>query len=179
MRGTASRVTSDLTRGIGPIVPVLVAAALAAGCTRHPPSVTAPVAAPPVAAKPMPPIPDLSQLRTFRRPIPGVPTQTTGLTQPALREMGDLKYPPRAWDQGLQGWAVFDFVVGANGRVDQRYVRLVATSDSVFVHSAELAVRAARFTPGRRAGSPVPMLVRLPVRFTIEPGAPRSPASPR
>jgi TonB family protein len=93
--------------------------------------------------------------------------------------MGDLKYPPRAWDQGLQGWAVFDFVVGANGRVDQRYVRLVATSDSVFVHSAELAVRAARFTPGRRAGSPVPMLVRLPVRFTIEPGAPRSPASPR
>jgi TonB family protein len=118
----------------------------------------------------MPPIPDLSRLRTFRRPIPGVPTQTTGLIQPVLQRLGALKYPPRAWDQGLQGWAVYDFVVGRDGRVDQRYVRLVAVSDSIFVHPAREAVRTARFTPGSRAGAPVPMLVRLPVTFTIDRG---------
>jgi TonB family protein len=127
----------------------------------------------------MPPIPDLSRLRTFRRPIPGVPTQSTGLTQPALRQMGELKYPPRAWDQGLQGWAVYDFVVGKDGRVDQRYVRLVATSDSIFVRPAGEAVRAARFTPGSRAGAPVPMLVRLPVTFSIDQGQTRGPGPGR
>ena len=151
------------------IVSVLLGTAIAAGCAgRTPAPAAAPDAAPPVAAKPMPPIPDLSRMRTFRRPIPGVPTQTTGLTQPVLQRMGDLKYPPRAWDQGLQGWAVYDFVVGTNGRVDPRYVRLVATSDSIFVRPAGDAVRAARFTPGSRAGTPVPMLVRLPVSFTID-----------
>jgi TonB family protein len=99
-----------------------------------------------------------------------VPTQTTGLIQPVLQRLGALKYPPRAWDQGLQGWAVYDFVVGRDGRVDQRYVRLVAVSDSIFVHPAREAVRTARFTPGSRAGAPVPMLVRLPVTFTIDRG---------
>jgi TonB family protein len=148
---------------------VLLGTTLAAGCAKPPAAVTAPTtAAPPVAAKPMPPIPDLSQWRTFRRPIPGVPTQTAGLTQPVLQRLGELKYPPGAWDQGLQGWAVFDFVVGRDGRVDARYVRLVATSDSIFVRPAGDAVRVARFTPGHRAGTPLPMLVRLPVTFTIE-----------
>jgi TonB family protein len=158
----------------------LIASILAAGCAGRTPAPAAmPEAAPPVAAKPMPPIPDLSRMRTFRRPIPGVPTQSTGLTQPVLQRLGELTYPPRAWDQGLQGWAVYDFVVGANGRVDPRYVRLVAVSDSMFVRPAGDAVRGARFTPGSRAGTPVPMLVRLPVTFTIEPDTRRAPASPR
>jgi TonB family protein len=152
-------------------VVVLVAAVLLAGCGGKPaPAAVEPVAAPPVAARPMPPIPDLSRMRTFRRPIPGVPTQTAGLPQPVLRRLGELKYPPRAWDRGLQGWAVYDFVVGRDGRVDQRYVRLVAVSDSIFARPAADAVRAARFTPGGRPGAPVPMLVRLPVTFTIDPG---------
>jgi TonB family protein len=163
------------THGIRLALSVLAAAVPAAGCGRQPPPVVAPVVAPPVATKPLPPIPDLSRLRTFHRPIPGVPTQSTGLTQPVLQRLGALRYPPRAWDQGLQGWAVYDFVVGRDGRVDQRYVRLVAMSDSIFVRPAGDAVRAARFTPGRRGATPVPMLVRLPVTFTIDQGQSRSP----
>ena len=158
----------------------LIASVLAAGCAGRAPAPAAmPETAPPVAAKPLPPIPDLSRLRTFRRPIPGVPTQSTGLTQPVLRRLGDLKYPARAWDQGLQGWAVFDFVVGRDGRVDARYVRLVATSDSIFVRPAGEAVRGARFSPGSRAGTPVPMLVRLPVTFTIDMAPTPAPRSGR
>ena len=178
MSSTAPRLTTYHTGRASLVLVILVAAIPTAGCASKPPAVTAPVAAPPVATKPMPPVPDLSRMRTFRRPIPGVPTQSTGLTQPVLRRLGNLKYPPRAWDQGLQGWAVYDFVVGRDGRVDQRYVRLVAVSDSIFVRPAGDAVRTARFTPGSRAGTPVPMLVRLPVRFTIEPGARQAPSSP-
>jgi TonB family protein len=153
------------------IATTLVTAAAALGCAgRAPTAATTTTAAPPVAAKPMPPIPDLSRWRTFTRPLPGVPTQTAGLTQPVLQRLGELKYPARAWDQGIQGWAVYDFVVGTDGRVDGRYVRLVRASDTVFVRPAADAVRAARFTPGRRGTTPVRMLVRLPVTFTIESG---------
>jgi TonB family protein len=152
---------------VRPIVTTLLGAALAAGCAGRSPTATT-AAAPPVATQPMPRIPDLSRLRTFTRPIPGVPTSNTGLTQPVLQHLGDLKYPGSAWDRGLQGWAVYDFVVAADGRVDPRYVRLVAVSDSVFTRPAADAVRAARFTPGRRGATAVPMLVRLPVTFAIE-----------
>jgi protein TonB len=149
------------------MVTMLLGAALAAGCAGNPSPVTT-AAAPPVATRPMPRIPDLSGVRTFTRPIPGVPASNAGVTQPVLQRLGELKYPPRAWDQGLQGWAVYDFVVAADGRVDGRYVRLVRASDSVFVQPAADAVRAARFTPARRGGTAVPMLVRLPVTFAIE-----------
>jgi TonB family protein len=149
------------------ILTTLLGAALAAGCAGKSPTATT-AAAPPVATQPMPRIPDLSRVRTFTRPIPGVPASNAGLTQPVLQRLGDLRYPGNAWDRGLQGWAVYDFVVAKDGRVDPRYVRLVAVSDSIFTRPAADAVRAAHFTPGRRAGTAVPMLVRLPVTFAIE-----------
>lgn len=62
-----------------------------------------PMAGPPVAAQPMPPIPDLSQVRTFTRPIPGLPTDKTGMTNAALQQLGDLKFPETAWNQGAPG----------------------------------------------------------------------------
>jgi TonB family protein len=122
----------------------------------------------PVTAKPMPPIPDLSRVRTFTRPITGVLTSGVGVQPATLVHLGDLKYPTRAWDSGLQGWAVFDFVVGADGRVDGRYVRLVAVSDSIFAKPAEAAVRTAVFKPAIFQGKPAPMLLRLPVRFWLD-----------
>jgi TonB family protein len=128
--------------------------------------------APPVAAQPMPAIPDLSQVRTFTRPIVGVLTSGVGVQPATLVRLGELKYPPKAWDRGLQGWAVFDFVVAADGKVDARYVRLVAVSDSIFLTSAEAAVRAATFKPAIFQGKPAPMLLRLPVRFWIEQSRP-------
>lgn len=126
------------------------------------------IAAPPVAAQAMPPIPDLSQVRTFTRPIPGLPTNKTGLKSAALQQMGDLKFPDIAWNTGLQGWAVYDFVVTADGRVNPKYVRLVKASDDVFVKPAEAAVRAAQFTPATKGGTAVPTLVRLPVYFSLD-----------
>lgn len=127
-----------------------------------------PMAGPPVAAQPMPPIPDLSQVRTFTRPIPGLPTDKTGMTNAALQQLGDLKFPETAWNQGLQGWAVYDFVVAADGRVDPKYVRLVKASDDLFVKPAEDAVRAARFSPATTSGAAVPSLVRLPIYFSLD-----------
>lgn len=130
-------------------------------------------AAPPVAVKPMPPIPDLAGVRTFTTPIPELPADRRGITPAALTKLGALEHPRAAWDAGLQGWAVYDFVVDPNGRVNPKYVRLVRASNDVFAKPAENAVRAATFTPAMQAGTPVASLVRLPVYFSLEQAAGR------
>jgi TonB family protein len=156
------------------LIGLAAAAAIAlAGCGGSRPPVQRTTVAPPVAAQPMPPIPDLSKVRTFTRPIVGVLTSGVGVQPATLVQLGELKYPSEAWNRGLQGWAVFDFVVGATGKVDGRYVRLVAVSDSMFAAPAEAAVRASQFKPAVFQGKPAPMLLRLPVRFWLDPTAQR------
>jgi protein TonB len=147
---------------------VLLSAALLTGACGGPSASKRTTAAPPVAVKSMPPVPDLSKVRTFAQPIPGLPANKTGLVTASLQQLGALKYPPAAWDTGLQGWAVYDLVVDADGTVDQKYVRLVAASDDLFAKPAEDAVRAARFTPAAKQGKAVRTLVRLPVYFSLE-----------
>jgi len=151
---------------------LLGAAVLGTACGGKP-AARGGMAAPPVAAKAMPPIPDLSRVRSFDEAIPGLPTSKAGLVNASLQQLGALRYPETAWNQGLQGWAVYDFVVTADGKVDPQYVRLVAASDDIFVKPAEDAVRAARFAPAAQSGKPVPTLVRLPVYFSLEQAARR------
>ena len=152
-----------------PLVAVVVATLVGAACGGAKPApAPTPAAAPPVAVKAMPPLPDLSKVRVFTKPIVGTPTSKRGVTSARLITLGDLKYPQSAWDHGLQGWAVYDFVVAKDGRVDQNYVRLVAVSDSIFRKPAEAAVRAARFKPAILQGQNVASLVRLPVYFSME-----------
>jgi len=151
------------------LVMVIAAPTLTAACGGAKPApAPTPAAAPPVAIKPMPPLPDLSNVKVFPKPIVGTPTSKRGVTPAKLIRLGELKYPPSAWDRGLQGWVVFDFVVGKNGRLDPRYIRLVALSDSIFLKPAEAAVRAARFKPAILQGYDVASLVRLPVYFSME-----------
>jgi len=146
---------------------MLVTAALSTACAAKPDR-SASLAAPPVAAKTMPPIPDLSKVRTFTSPIPGLPTDKASVTAASLQQLGDLKYPESAWNSGLQGWAVYDFVVAPDGSVDQKHLRLVKASDPVFAKPAEDAVRAARFAPAAQRGKAVASLVRLPVYFSLD-----------
>jgi TonB family protein len=151
---------------------VLSATLVGAACGGKPAAGGA-MAAPPVAVQAMPPIPDLSKVRTFTKPIPGLPTSKAGLTNATLQQLGDLKYPEQAWNQGLQGWAVYDLVVSADGSVDTKYLRLVATSDDTFTKPAEEALRTARFVPATQEGKAVRTLVRLPVYFSLDQAAKR------
>ena len=125
-------------------------------------------AAPPVAVKTMPAIPDLSKVRTFTQPIPELPRDKSGMTPASLVRLGTLEHPESAWNSGLQGWAVYDFVVDADGRVNPKYVRLVRASHDVFATPAKAAVLAATFSPATQGGKAVASLVRLPVYFSLE-----------
>jgi TonB family protein len=153
------------------VLPLAILAALPACASKS--TTTARTAAPPVPVQAMPPIPDLSKVRPFTETIPGLPTDKAGITAAALQRLGDLRYPEGAWNQGLQGWAVYDFVVAPDGWVNQAYVRLVAASDDAFAGPAEDAVRSARFTPAAQGGRAVASLVRLPVYFSLDQAASR------
>lgn len=140
---------------------------LALGCGGAP-ARSGSAAAPPVAVKTMPAIPDLSKVRTFTQPIPELPSDKRGITPASLVRLGTLDHPESAWNTGLQGWAVYDFVVDGDGRVNPKYVRLVRASDDVFAAPAKAAVLAATFSPATQGGKPVASLVRLPVYFSLE-----------
>jgi protein TonB len=165
MPGSSGPARSLTARGLSFLTIVTLAALTGCGAKG---GTGARTAAPPVAVRAMPPIPDLSEIRTFTEAIPGLPADRTGITAAAPQRLGDLRYPEAAWNQGLQGWAVYDFVVAPDGSVNQAYVRLVAASDDVFAKPAEDAVRGARFTPAAQNGKPVASLVRLPVYFSLD-----------
>ena len=73
----------------------LVAAGVALGgaaCkSGNPAAATGTTVSAPVAAQPMPPIPDLSRVRTFTRPITGVLTSGVGVQPATLVHLGDLR----------------------------------------------------------------------------------------
>lgn len=124
----------------------------------------------PVPTKPMPPVPDLSGIQTYpTRQLSDSPLAADSQVAqtPAVLRMGPLHYPREARTRGLQGWAVFDFIIGPDGRPEAGSLRLVAASDPVFAPAAERAITEAEFVPGRVWGVAVRVLVRLPVRFAL------------
>ncbi len=76
-----------------------------------------------------------------------------------------IDYPARAIAQGIEGTLELAFTVEADGRVtDLEVVRpLHPLCDS----AAVAGVRAVRFVPAKQEGTPVPIRLRLPVRFRL------------
>jgi len=70
----------------------------------------------------------------------------------------------RTW---VAGWVVLDAIVGPDGRAEAQSARLVALSDSIFLQPTEQALMASEFTPGRKKGVPVRVLIRQPIFFRI------------
>ena len=76
-------------------------------------------------------------------------------------------YPERARRLGIEGRVVLRFIVDQSGRVE-RDIQVV-TSIPMLDQAATDAVRQWRFSPGRdRNGNPVPVLVSVPVQFTLQ-----------
>lgn len=90
-----------------------------------------------------------------------------------------IEYPEEARRQGIQGRVVLDFLVDTEGRTQN--VRVLKSLHPLCDSSAVAALRRTRFVPGRHNGQPVPVRMRLPVRFQLinlaaqndPPGSPR------
>src|SRR6266566_1436378 len=65
----------------------------------------------------------------------------------------------------ISGRVIIEAVIDTTGRVEDGTVRVLVSSDARFNEAAKDYVRAARFTPGRLAGSAVRVRFEMPVEF--------------
>jgi protein TonB len=87
-------------------------------------------------------------------PVPAY--EVTRMPVPRGRCSG--RYTDAARQAGIEGTVVLDLVVGADGRTSD--ITVASGLDHGLTEAAIAAVEACRFTPGERAGVPVPVRVR-------------------
>ncbi|MCC5848828.1 MAG: TonB family protein [Verrucomicrobia bacterium] len=76
-------------------------------------------------------------------------------------------YPPRARMHRIEGWVDLEFVVTAEGTVED--IRVTGSSpDDIFDRSAVQAASRWRFTPGRHQNKPVAVRVRQRISFELQ-----------
>ncbi len=94
--------------------------------------------------------------------------------KPELRNRSEVArllqrlYPPLLRDAGITGQAVMKFVVNAQGMVEASGTSVVSASHDAFGEAATKVVEKMRFKPARVGGRPVPVLVTIPITFTLE-----------
>src|SRR2546427_926445 len=76
-----------------------------------------------------------------------------------------LAYPAPMLLSRISGRVVIEAVIDTTGRVEDGTVRVLVSSDARFNEAAKDYVRAARFTPGRLAGSAVRVRFEMPVEL--------------
>ena len=98
-------------------------------------------------------------------------TRTAGVilrqARPLFRENSPPEYPRIARKRGYQGMVILDVQVTRNGKVGDLRVH-ESSGYPVLDRSATASVKNWLFEPGIKAGKPVDMWVRVPVRFKLE-----------
>lgn len=85
-----------------------------------------------------------------------------------------VEYPLEMWDAGIEGETLLRVLVNAEGEVDR--VEVLESSGVARLDSAAVAgARLMKFTPARRDGKRIPVWAEVPVEFTTNPNARRSP----
>jgi len=98
--------------------------------------------------------------------LPKVVSITDLDNTPRTRYQPAPTYPTRAKMDGLTGTVEVSFVVNEFGEV--RNVRVLTSSDPVFVEETLKAVARWRFEPGRKEGRPVAFRMRQPLSFNLD-----------
>jgi len=75
-------------------------------------------------------------------------------------------YPARFAEEGITGETTVRFVIDENGLVDPSSI-IVESSDA-FGTAARMVVEVMRFKPARLEGKPVPVVVTMPITWTLE-----------
>lgn len=77
-------------------------------------------------------------------------------------------YPPLLRDAGITGQVQMKFVVNGQGRVEATSVSVVNATHDAFGEASAKVVERMRFKPARVGGRPVPVLVQIPISWTLE-----------
>lgn len=87
----------------------------------------------------------------------------------------DVEYPAALFAEKTSGLVVAEFVVSADGHVEDDTFGVVSSTDRLFTDAVRRAVRLAVFIPAQLKGKPVRQLVHQP--FSFEPGGKGATAS--
>ncbi|HYD52676.1 MAG TPA: energy transducer TonB [Gemmatimonadaceae bacterium] len=79
-------------------------------------------------------------------------------------------YPPELREAGVEGEAVLEFVIGADGTVRDGSVTVVRATAHQFATAAAVALNAMRYRPASIRGCAIPTLVRQPFQFSLRTG---------
>lgn len=79
-------------------------------------------------------------------------------------------YPEALLEQRIEGFAVVAFLVELDGSTSQ--VQVAKASDVAFGEAARAAIAQWRFSPPEFAGKRGPIVLKLPVDFTLQPELP-------
>jgi TonB family protein len=86
---------------------------------------------------------------------------------PALLGGLQPRYPESLQSTGLAGSVELEYLISTTGRVEPGSVRVRRSTHQAFTEAARQALLGARFTPARRGGRPVAVLVRQTMRFIV------------
>lgn len=74
-------------------------------------------------------------------------------------------YPAVLRDAGVSGEATLQFIVGTDGRVEPASIRVVSATHDQFGEASRRAVERFRFRPAKVNGTPVRVLISLPINW--------------
>jgi len=113
---------------------------------------------------------DASSEEEKSRDVQSIATLSAEDTQPSL--VGgrgslylEIRYPPKARKQGIEGVVLLQFTVDANGNA--RRINVTQSLHPLCDSAAVRGLRAVNFRPAIRNGEPIPVRMSLPVRFQL------------
>jgi protein TonB len=97
----------------------------------------------------------------------GEPMLASEVDRPAMAREGNPipGYPALLERSGIEGRVLVQFVVDTLGRADMRSVKVLESTNELFVQSLEGALSKWRFYPAEAGGRKVKQIVQLPLRF--------------
>ena len=78
------------------------------------------------------------------------------------------EYPSALRSSGIEGKVVAEFVVTENGRADMNSLRIISSTNELFVESIRRALSRMRFRPAMIGGRSVPQLVQQQFVFKLD-----------
>jgi TonB family protein len=95
------------------------------------------------------------------------PGRDAGITLPEVVHEVKPVYTPAAMQQKIQGSVHVDVVVLASGEVGRVWVTRSLDAEYGLDQEAMRAAGQWRFTPGKKDGTPVPVVVTIEMTFTL------------
>lgn len=100
------------------------------------------------------------------------PVETLGIADRKPQLIGGMgrlylhiNYPEKAQAQGIEGQLMLEFTIGTEGAVSD--IEVIDSLHPLCDSAAVKGVRSVRFVPAKQNGTPVPVRLKLPVKFQL------------